>query len=89
MSVMAVEDDVEANITHFAHRAEFLALLGTLLEKLDENDDKNLDELVKPMGAIVSIAIDQVADSSSISTFLYLACSIQPSMRSSALLCSD
>ena len=68
---MALEDDVEANITHFAHRAEFLALLGTLLEKLDENDDKNLDELVKPMGAIVSSAFDSVADSSSINTSLY------------------
>jgi len=85
MSVMALEEDVEANITHFAHRVEFLALLRTLVEKLDEHDDKNLDELVKPMGAIVSIAIDQIADNSSISTFLYLACSIQPSMRSSAL----
>jgi hypothetical protein len=71
MSVMALEDDVEANITHFAHRNEFLALLGTLLEKLDENDDKNLDELVKPMGAIVSCAFDSVADSSSINTSLY------------------
>jgi predicted house-cleaning noncanonical NTP pyrophosphatase (MazG superfamily) len=73
MSVMALEDDAEANITHFAHRAEFLALLGTLLEELDENDDKNLDELVKPMGAIVSCASDAVADSSSINTCLSLA----------------
>jgi len=54
MSVMALEDDGEANITHFAHRAEFLALLGTFLEKLDEIEDTDLDELVKPMGAIVS-----------------------------------
>jgi hypothetical protein len=69
--MMALEDDVEANITHFAHRAEFLALLGTLLEKLDENDDKNLDELVKPMGAIVSDAVDSKADGSSINTSLY------------------
>ena len=51
---MALEDDGEANITHFAHRAEFLALLGTFLEKLDEIEDTDLDELVKPMGAIVS-----------------------------------
>jgi hypothetical protein len=72
MSVMALEDDVEANITHFAHRAEFLALLGTLLEKLDENDDKNLDELVKPMGAIVSCALGAIADSSSINIYRYL-----------------
>jgi hypothetical protein len=89
MSVMALEDDVEANITHFAHRAEFLALLGTLLEKLDENDDKNLDELVKPMGAIVSCAFDSVADSSSINTSLYPDYLTQPSMRLSALSCSD
>jgi hypothetical protein len=72
MSVMALEDDVEANITHFAHRAEFLALLGTLSDKLDENDDKSLEELVKPMGAIVSCALDPVADSSLINTSLYL-----------------
>jgi hypothetical protein len=71
MSVMALEDDVEANITHFAHRAEFLALLGTLLEKLDENDDRNLDELVKPMGAIVSCTLYPKADSSSINTSHY------------------
>jgi hypothetical protein len=72
MSMMALEDDVAANITHFAHRAEFLALLGTLLEKLDENDDKNLDELVKPMGAIVSCALGVIADSSSINIYRYL-----------------
>jgi hypothetical protein len=72
MSVMALEDDVEPNITHFAHRAEFLALLGTLLEKIEGND-KNLDELVKPMGAIVSRAFGPIADSSSINTCLYLA----------------
>ena len=70
---MALEDDVEANITHFAHRAEFLALLGTLLEKLDEVDEKSLDELVKPMGAIVSRAFGPIADSSSINICLYLA----------------
>lgn len=53
MSILALEEDVEANITHFAHRAEFLTLLAAFLEKLDENDDQNLDDLVKPMGAIV------------------------------------
>jgi hypothetical protein len=73
MSVLALEDDVESNITHFAHRGEFLALLCALLEKLDENDDKNLDELVKPMGAIVSCASDAVADGSSINTCRSLA----------------
>jgi len=89
MSVMALEDEVEANITHFAHRAEFLALLGMLLEKLDESDDKNLDELVKPMGAIVSCGLGAIADSSSISTCHYLAYLIQPSTRLWALSCSD
>jgi uncharacterized protein YpiB (UPF0302 family) len=74
MSVVALEDDVEANITHFAHRAEFLTLLQAFLEALDQNDDKNLDDLVKPMGAIVSLESVDQADGSSINIFHYLAC---------------
>lgn len=88
MSVLALEDDVETNITHFAHRAEFLRLLAVFLERLDDNDDNDLDELVKPMGAIVSTGCDSCTDGSSINTFHYLDYLIQPSMRSSARSCS-
>jgi hypothetical protein len=73
MSVVALEDDVEANITHFAHRAEFLTLLQAFLEALDQNDDKNLDDLVKPMGAIVGRLTRSIADGSSTNISHYLA----------------
>jgi len=72
MSVLALEDDGEANITHFAHRSEFLALLAAFLRKLDENDNENLDDLVRSMGAIVSCQMSKplrTARSISLSTW--------------------
>jgi hypothetical protein len=59
MSVVALEDDADANITHFAHRDEFLRLLAKLLEKLDENDERGLDVLVTAMGGIVSTQLSR------------------------------
>jgi hypothetical protein len=74
MSLVALEDDVDANITHFGHRDDFLKLLASLLQHLDDHDEKNLDEPVTSMGAIVSRLSSQPADASSTNIYLSLAC---------------
>lgn len=51
MSVTVLEDDADPNYTHFAHRDEFIVLLGRFLR---HEGSQTGDELVKAMGAIVS-----------------------------------
>lgn len=82
MSLITLEDDIDANITHFAHRSEFLKLLALFLQRLDEDDEETLDELVKSMGAIVSCHSTLLADFSSINISHYLAYWILHYMRS-------
>lgn len=55
MSLGVLEDDADPNYTHFAHRDEFLALLGQFLEVPQDGNEKKSDDLVKAMGSIVSL----------------------------------
>lgn len=59
MSVAALEDEAGADITHFAHRDEFLRLLAAFLEGLEDGPELELDRMVKEMGAIVSLCNGQ------------------------------
>lgn len=79
MATLSLEDDSDPNLTHFAHKDEFMALLRSFLADFDAGDCADHGPQLTSMGAIVSEIWTR-------SSFLY-TCKTLDAKRSSITIC--